>query len=107
MLWQDSPSNDYISRPDIDKFNNIASYEFTMYFKKTFKRFKQMEDVISASASVGVSNDGVDEKDMVGINACDRFKGQVFLEEKDIQSIAPWSIFLCIDIAQEASYLHK
>jgi hypothetical protein len=78
-FWADSPSDDYLYRPNNPRFADICPYEFAMHYKKLYKSFKDMKDIISPSAIIDNDdnvNDEDEQKYIDGINEHDRFQGQ-------------------------------
>ena len=74
IIWQDAASDDYIHRPNNEELEGMCSYEMTKLFKKTCKTFKQMENIISSSASVE-DDDDEDDLSYEDISEFDCFNG--------------------------------
>lgn len=52
IIWPDSSADDYIHRPNYGLFDNMCYYEMTMWYKKRYKTFREMD-----------ANDHVDDDD--------------------------------------------
>ena len=81
VFWADSPSDDYLYRPNNPRFADMCPYEFAMHYKKSYKSFKDMKDIISPSEMIDNddSDNNEDEQEYIdGINEHDRFQGQQF-----------------------------
>ena len=81
VVWPDSASDDYIHRPVGTKFDKMCAYKMTMYYKKSFKTFKQMENISARDAS---ARDDDEEDDLVrdGISDFEQFNGQGYSKKK-------------------------
>jgi len=42
VIWPDSSADDYLHRPDDDVFTTMCYYEYTMWYKKIYKTFREM-----------------------------------------------------------------
>ena len=81
VFWADSPSDDYLYRPNDPQFEDMCPYEFAMHYRKSFKSFKDMKDIISPSAIIDNDDNDIDEDEQEyvdGISEHDRFQGQRF-----------------------------
>ena len=98
MLWPDSPGFDYLERPKICMFDEMCIYEFTMYFRKTFKSASQMRNNIPESSKIEIRHGGSEQDEsIVGLeDDKERYMGQGFSRKWTFTDEHPGSQFCVI-----------
>ena len=98
MLWPDSPGIDYLERPQMRMFDEMCIYEFTMYFRKTFKSASQMRNNIPESSEVEMRHGGSEgDEPTVGLeDDKEQYMGQGFSRKWTFTDEHPGSQFCVI-----------